>query len=89
MTEKTERKPLDNEAKLALILDDILSVALERLKERNGSDELFEQGMATAYYDILDRAEEMAEVVEYDLNSLGLDGQLLETRPKPPERKTG
>lgn len=87
MSEKTERKPLDNEAKLALILDDLLSVALERLKERNGSDDLFAQGEGMAYFDILDRAEEMAEVVGYDLHQLGLDGQRLEARPKPPERK--
>ena len=80
--------PLDNEAKLALILDDVLSVAMERLKENNGSDDLFEQGMATAYYDILDRAEEMSEVVGYNLHDLSLGGQRVEARLAPPKQKT-
>jgi|GEM_PF-2661145 len=83
-----ERKPLDNEAKLALILDEVLSVALERLKEGAASDaDLLSQGEAMAYADVLNRAEDMAETVGYNLHELGLDGQRMETRPKPPERQ--
>ena len=83
----TEYTPMDDESRLKLILDEVLSVALERLKEGSFSDDPIDQGMAIAYADVLDRAEEMAEMVEYDLNSLGLDGQRMEARPAPPKRK--
>ncbi len=74
---------MKTEAQLAQILDEVLSVALERLNEGANGDDLVAQGEAMAYADVLNRAEEMAEVVGYDLQRLGLDGQRMNQRLAP------
>ncbi|MEW8522546.1 MAG: hypothetical protein AB2552_05785 [Candidatus Thiodiazotropha endolucinida] len=76
---------MKTEDQIKQILDEVLSVAIERGEEAAAVDDELSRGMATAYYDLLDHAINEADLVGYDLSDLGLDGKRIDQLilPKP------
>jgi hypothetical protein len=69
---------MKTEDKLAQILDEVLSIAMERGLAAAKSNGDFDQGEASAYHDVLEHAKQAAETVSYDLSELGLDGHRID-----------
>ncbi|MCU7877146.1 MAG: hypothetical protein KZQ84_10150 [Candidatus Thiodiazotropha sp. (ex Lucinoma borealis)] len=80
---------MKTELKLKQILDEVLSIALERGKAAAGADDEYTQGQASAYHDLLEHALTEADLVDYDLSDLSLDGQRVDELIQPPKKKVG
>lgn len=80
---------MKTENQLKQILDEVLSVALERGEEAAAADDEISQGMTVAYYDLLDQAVNQADLVGYDLNDLGLDGKRIDQLIQSKTKKVG
>jgi hypothetical protein len=63
---------VDNNAKCAIILEQILQAAVEAAREaaKEGGD--FAEGKQFAYYDLLSIAKEQAEIVDIDTSEIGM-----------------
>ncbi len=63
---------LDQERKMAIILEQVLQAAVENGREAARKSDAFSQGSTFAYYDLLTIALENAEVLELDPREIGM-----------------
>ena len=68
-------KFLASEDQLTLILDEVVRVVLDQIKQRHNTGDRFAQGEAMAYWHVLDVVEGAADAVGFDLNGLAPAGR--------------
>ncbi|TVO70901.1 hypothetical protein FHP88_15720 [Sedimenticola selenatireducens] len=78
---------MKTEKQLAHILDEVISIAMERGKTAATAGDDFSQGEASAYHDMLEHVVQAAEQVGYDMSELGLDGHRVDELLLPIKKK--